>query len=430
MLLQEPVQAAIWDALNNYSYSNAIFLAERLYAEISNNESLHLLATCYYRAGRPNQAYMLLEKACSQTPQCKFLKAKCCSDLNKYNEVEQILAGTILTKIKSPEDIEAEFGSLACYVFALLGCIYSKTDREKKACQFYRRSLTLNPLLWKSYEALCHLGEEVKADTVFQIPSQSGNVAVDALAPSHSPALDPLASGDHQHGLHQQQQQQQLGSTIDHSNSTNTTFSIASSEKLLSPRNIYPNKTPENVGPPPASHPHLHDPSKAPRPNKQRAVLPSAQILRRSKLFANPVHVSPSFGMLPVENPVPVPGSATPSFISPVPTESQALEVQAPIKTRPMTRRTQMGKSPVLNWSNTLRKMNEKELGNAPIRRSSRLFTNSNSNSSAVKENNKSQTQPSLTGTRGVNRRSKRTPKSQEELNEINKGDEFSTFEI
>uniref|UniRef100_A0A2I3HJM2 Uncharacterized protein n=1 Tax=Nomascus leucogenys TaxID=61853 RepID=A0A2I3HJM2_NOMLE len=32
--LQEPVQAAMWQALNHYAYRDAGFLAERLYAEI------------------------------------------------------------------------------------------------------------------------------------------------------------------------------------------------------------------------------------------------------------------------------------------------------------------------------------------------------------------------------------------------------------
>uniref|UniRef100_A0A3B1J9C5 Uncharacterized protein n=1 Tax=Astyanax mexicanus TaxID=7994 RepID=A0A3B1J9C5_ASTMX len=32
-VLQEPVQAAVWHALNHYAYRDAVFLAERLYAE-------------------------------------------------------------------------------------------------------------------------------------------------------------------------------------------------------------------------------------------------------------------------------------------------------------------------------------------------------------------------------------------------------------
>uniref|UniRef100_A0A2I3FTS9 Uncharacterized protein n=1 Tax=Nomascus leucogenys TaxID=61853 RepID=A0A2I3FTS9_NOMLE len=37
-VLQEPVQAAIWQALNHYAYRDAVFLAERLYAEVHSEE--------------------------------------------------------------------------------------------------------------------------------------------------------------------------------------------------------------------------------------------------------------------------------------------------------------------------------------------------------------------------------------------------------
>ena len=40
MLTQEPVQAAVWHCLNHYAYSDAIFLAERLYAEVNTDEAL------------------------------------------------------------------------------------------------------------------------------------------------------------------------------------------------------------------------------------------------------------------------------------------------------------------------------------------------------------------------------------------------------
>uniref|UniRef100_A0A2I2YD84 Uncharacterized protein n=1 Tax=Gorilla gorilla gorilla TaxID=9595 RepID=A0A2I2YD84_GORGO len=37
-VLQEPVQAATWQALNHYAYRDGVFLAERLYAEIYSGE--------------------------------------------------------------------------------------------------------------------------------------------------------------------------------------------------------------------------------------------------------------------------------------------------------------------------------------------------------------------------------------------------------
>ncbi|XP_021366096.1 cell division cycle protein 27 homolog [Mizuhopecten yessoensis] len=128
MLLQEPViQTAIWDALNNYCYKDATFLAERLVAEVkTSDEALFLLATCYYRMGKSIQAYMLLRKRGCPTPQSKYLLARCCVDLNKLSEAEEVLVGNIFqSKTKSCDELEAEFSGIACHVFSLLGHVYS-----------------------------------------------------------------------------------------------------------------------------------------------------------------------------------------------------------------------------------------------------------------------------------------------------------------
>ena len=42
----------------------------------------------------------------------------------RYAEAERMLAGNMLTKPKSCEEIEAEFGGMACHVFSLLGQLY------------------------------------------------------------------------------------------------------------------------------------------------------------------------------------------------------------------------------------------------------------------------------------------------------------------
>ena len=80
----------------------------------------------------------------------------------RYSEAELTLAGNVINKQKTLEEIESEFGNLASHVFSLLGAIYSKTERLQKATECYRISLKLNPLLWSSYERLCQLGEYSK----------------------------------------------------------------------------------------------------------------------------------------------------------------------------------------------------------------------------------------------------------------------------
>uniref|UniRef100_A0A3Q3BHS8 Cell division cycle protein 27 homolog n=1 Tax=Kryptolebias marmoratus TaxID=37003 RepID=A0A3Q3BHS8_KRYMA len=189
-VLQEPVQAAVWQALNHYAYLDAVFLAERLYAEVRSEEALYLLATCYYRSGKPYKAYRLLKAHSCSTPQVRFLLAKCCVELSKLAEGEQVLIGGVLNKQKSQDDIITEFGDSASFTLSLLGHIYCKTDRAAKGAECFQRSLTLNPFLWSPFQNLCHLGEKPDPDQVFRLSAlQNSSVA---LPPPHvSPAQNP-----------------------------------------------------------------------------------------------------------------------------------------------------------------------------------------------------------------------------------------------
>ncbi|XP_073350537.1 cell division cycle protein 27 homolog isoform X1 [Pagrus major] len=186
-VLQEPVQAAVWQALNHYAYLDAVFLAERLYAEVRSEEALYLLATCYYRSGKPYKAYRLLKAHSCSTPQVRFLLAKCCVELSKLAEGEQVLIGGVLNKQKSQDDIITEFGESASFTLSLLGHIYCKTDRVAKGAECFQKSLTLNPFLWSPFQNLCHLGEKPDPDQVFRLSSLQ-NSYIAPPPPSVSPA--------------------------------------------------------------------------------------------------------------------------------------------------------------------------------------------------------------------------------------------------
>ncbi|XP_075440649.1 cell division cycle protein 27 homolog isoform X2 [Ascaphus truei] len=170
-VLQEPVQAAIWQALNHYAYRDAVFLAERLYAEVHSEEALFLLATCYYRSGKAYKAYRLLKGHSCATAQCKYLLAKCCVDLSKLAEGEQVLSGGVLNKQKSHEEIVTEYGDSACFTLSLLGHVYCKTDRLPKGSECYQKSLSLNPFLWSPFESLCEIGEKPDPEQTFKLTS-------------------------------------------------------------------------------------------------------------------------------------------------------------------------------------------------------------------------------------------------------------------
>ncbi|CAG0883569.1 unnamed protein product [Cyprideis torosa] len=114
--------AAIWHCLNHYAYQDGIFLSERLHCEVGTEDSLHTLATSYYRAGKVGQAYNVLEKFIPSAPKNKFLMAKCCLDLKKYQEAEH----TILSNPKAfgrpmtLDEIKTFYGDIACFVYQMV----------------------------------------------------------------------------------------------------------------------------------------------------------------------------------------------------------------------------------------------------------------------------------------------------------------------
>ncbi|XP_061567869.1 cell division cycle protein 27 homolog isoform X2 [Cololabis saira] len=185
-VLQEPVQAAVWQALNHYAYLDAVFLAERLYAEVRSEDALYLLATCYYRSGKAYKAYRLLKAHSCSTPQVRFLLAKCCVELSRLAEGEQVLIGGVLNRQKSQDDIITEFGDSASFTLSLLGHIYCKTDRAAKGAECFQRSLTLNPFLWTPFQNLCHLGEKPDPDQVFRLSALQNSLVPPAVSPAQN----------------------------------------------------------------------------------------------------------------------------------------------------------------------------------------------------------------------------------------------------
>ncbi|XP_063244929.1 cell division cycle protein 27 homolog isoform X2 [Bacillus rossius redtenbacheri] len=169
MIVQEPVQATIWHCLNHYAYPDAIFLAERLYAEVESEESMFLLATCYYRSGKTWQAYAILHDKKLSSPQCRYLLAKCCLDLQKISEAETIITGGDFIRMRTVEEIVSDFGEQACFVLLIYARICAQTERSKRASEAYRKALKLNPFLWSAFEELCNRGEKPDPVRTFEV---------------------------------------------------------------------------------------------------------------------------------------------------------------------------------------------------------------------------------------------------------------------
>ncbi|CAG0919731.1 unnamed protein product [Notodromas monacha] len=169
MIVLEPVQAAVWNCLQNFMYSDAVFLAERLHAELTTEESAHTLATCYYKAGDTLQAYDVLSKCPVSKPASKYLLARCCWKINRLQEAEAALVGS--QGLKGFDELVAEFGDMSCFVLAMLGELYVKSERRNLGVQALRKALSLNPFLFSTFQLLCNLGESPNPKEFFRFDS-------------------------------------------------------------------------------------------------------------------------------------------------------------------------------------------------------------------------------------------------------------------
>ncbi|XP_018324094.1 cell division cycle protein 27 homolog [Agrilus planipennis] len=169
MILQEPIQATVWHCLNHYQFSDAVFLSERLHAEVETDDSLFLLATAYYRSGQIDHAYHILKDRCNSSPHCRYLFGKCAFQKEKYAEVESVILDSFSTKCKTLEDIVIEFGDQAAFVLILLAKTAIKTEKRAKAAEALKLALKLNPFLWSCFSELCNLGEKPNASEIFKL---------------------------------------------------------------------------------------------------------------------------------------------------------------------------------------------------------------------------------------------------------------------
>lgn len=268
--------------------------------------------------------------------------------------------------------VASEFGDQAPYALQLLAKVYNITERRSKASEAYRKALSLNPFMWKSFVHLCNLGEKVDPQQVFQMNNSEFTFGVTTLV--------NLVS-----------------------NTEN--ISIVNSNIPINPTINTNMVTPNNVG------------IKTPV-NMSSTITPEAQapVKKMYSVFTGmaPMSFSPSFEMLPLEE--------SPILYTPTLTDSNE---QKAIPKIVNSLRAHVGQLKDAVFSPTPRHT----LGPAP-RRSSRLFSNNNS-SYSVKENNKSPSRkfvaPKSPSRKSKQRNAKNIKSNTIEANERNKSMEVVT---
>ncbi|KFK38984.1 hypothetical protein AALP_AA3G185000 [Arabis alpina] len=137
-------------------FTNAIFLAERLFAEFPSEVNLQLLARCYLSNSQAYSAYYILKG--SETPQSRYLFALSCFKLDLLGEAEAAF-------FPSEDYVEEVPGGAAGNY--LLGLIYRNAGRKNSSIQQFKMALSLDPLCWEAYRELCSLGAAEEASAFF-----------------------------------------------------------------------------------------------------------------------------------------------------------------------------------------------------------------------------------------------------------------------
>ena len=162
--IYEPVTASIRYLLENHCIDDAIFLSERLHAEVASEESTFLLATSYFRNRQCVRAMHTLEKLSRSTPRSRLLLARCYLEQKEYAKVQHVvLENTGQSRDELPRLYQTDTG----LAFWLVAESLRRNNLSEEAQEYFLLSLRINPYLWSSLRALCEGGHTVPLDEVY-----------------------------------------------------------------------------------------------------------------------------------------------------------------------------------------------------------------------------------------------------------------------
>ncbi|CAK7220341.1 anaphase-promoting complex subunit cdc27 [Sporothrix bragantina] len=163
--------------LDNSSWNNALFFAERLSAhDARSNESAYLLALCHFRLGDYRSSYEVSKPLGYRGLHlgCAFVFAQSCLALERFRD-----GALALEKSKSLWLHKAHIGKHtatsraagpdAAVINCLLGKLYRGMDDRKKAAAYFEDALRTNPLMWDAFTALCDIGLNVRVSNTFRV---------------------------------------------------------------------------------------------------------------------------------------------------------------------------------------------------------------------------------------------------------------------
>jgi len=169
------LRQTIYYHLDNLSFENALFFAERLLAQDRAPESAYLLALCHFRRGDSRSAYEASKPYGCRGSHigCAFIFAQSCLDLERYKEGITALekARTLWTSKNGAGKHSATTRTPhpdAATVSCLLGKLYRAYDDKKKAIPCFEDALRANPFMWDAFTILCDMGVDIRVPNVFR----------------------------------------------------------------------------------------------------------------------------------------------------------------------------------------------------------------------------------------------------------------------
>lgn len=180
-VLQETIYRVLQDIiyfhLDNYSFNNALFFAERLAAFNSHSsQSSLLLGLCRFKLDDFHGALEILKPGARDTSDlgCVWLYAQCCFALKKYKDGVAVLEksrslwpqSTRVGRARSSSrGVNPDRAALLC----LLGKFHRELNDQDKAVQCFESSLKGNPFMLDAFTNLCDMGVSVSVPNVFKV---------------------------------------------------------------------------------------------------------------------------------------------------------------------------------------------------------------------------------------------------------------------
>lgn len=171
------LQEVIYYHLDNYSFSNALFFAEKLVAFDSRSpQSKLLLSLCHFKLDDYHSALeaVNLEIAKASDLGCIWIYSQCCFALKKYKDG---VAALEMSKDLWPQTTRIGRGRNSVrYVspdrpalLCLMGRFYRQLDNIDKAITHFELALKENPFMWDAFVSLCDMGVVISVPSVFKL---------------------------------------------------------------------------------------------------------------------------------------------------------------------------------------------------------------------------------------------------------------------